>query len=131
MGVREGVPDAEPDLRAYLNGEAQDFVQTYITIALAAGDTELATYMRKSWQGRLDALLEGRAVQLHRYDLPDWHDQSPVNGGDPGDMFELGPDDVLRGPIESAVPQFKPNRAQRRAAGFRGPWRSNGDGPVG
>ena len=117
VGVRSGNPDANPDLRDYIHAETADFVSTYINIALAAGDTELADYTRRSWQGRLDALLEGRAVELHRYELPDWCEASPKHGGDPCDRFELGPDDVLRGPLESAGPHFRPNRAQRRAAG--------------
>ena len=44
----------------------------------------------------VDALLAGEAVTIHRYELPDFHEQAPPRGGDPGDLLTLGPDDVLR-----------------------------------
>lgn len=48
------------------------------------------------WTPIVDALLAGEAVTIHRYELPDSHEQAPPRGGDPGDLLTLGPDDVLR-----------------------------------
>jgi hypothetical protein len=92
------IQTADAQLRSYLHAELSDFVATYEGIALAGGDTELAAYTRKSFQPRLDALLSGAEVpSISRYELPDWHPESPVHGhGDPGDRFTLGPDDVVR-----------------------------------
>jgi hypothetical protein len=69
---------------------------------------------------RVDALLAGEAVVFTRFELPDWHPLSPKYGGDPSDRFVLGPDDVVRSD-ESPEPRLKLNRAERRAAGWRGP----------
>jgi hypothetical protein len=91
------IQSADAQLRGYLHAELSDFVSTYENIALAGGDTELAVYTRKSFQPRLDALLTGEEVPLIcRYELPDWHGEATCHGGDPGDRFTLGPDDVLR-----------------------------------
>ena len=68
---------------------------------------------------------EGRAVEISRYELPDWHSESPKYGGDPGNRFVLDVDDVLRPAPES--PRVLPNRAQRRAMGQRG-YGLNGNG---
>jgi hypothetical protein len=123
--------DAGPDsrLRDHLHGDCADFVELYEGKALAEGDIELAQAVRAAHQFRLDAMLEGREVKhIARADLPDWHQESCANtGGSPYDRFTLGPDDVLRPEESTAPPGPMPNRAQRRAAGWRGPW-LNGDG---
>jgi hypothetical protein len=128
IAVAHDIQSADAELRGYLHAELADFVETYVNIALASGDTELATYTQRSHQMRLDARLEGREVRfINRSDLPDWHPESPKHGGDPDDRFSLGPDDVLR-PEETKAPKLRPpNRAQRRAMGWRG--ETNG-GPV-
>jgi hypothetical protein len=111
-------------VRDYIHGEICDQVERWVNNALADGDPKFARYARRSWQGRIDALYEGRAVLVSRFELPDWHPMNPKYGGDPADHFELGEDDVLR-PHEG--PKLKLNRAQRRAAGWRGNG-LNGDG---
>ena len=127
------VEKADADLRGYLHARLADFVQGYVNAALADGDIALAEYTQRSYQPRLDALLEGREVKyVCRDDMPDWHPEAMCNtsGGRPDDRFVLGPDDVLR-PEESKAPAFvPPNRAERRAAGWRGPW-TNGNGVNG
>jgi hypothetical protein len=110
-------PNAQ--LRDYLHADLCDFVQMYESKALAAGDVELASCTRTVHQARLDALLEGREVRgISRFSLPDWHPESTKYGGDPGDRFTLGSDDILR--PDKSTQKFVPptfNRAQRRAAG--------------
>jgi hypothetical protein len=71
------------------------------------------------WTPVCDALLEGRAIEISRYELPDWHLESPKHGGNPHDRFVLDADDVLRPAPE--LPKVTPNRATRRAMGQRGP----------
>lgn len=121
-------PDA--DLRGYLHAKLADFVQRTVNNALRDRDPEFAAYARKVHQARLDAFLEGREVRhIRRWDLPDWHPESSIYGGDADDLFTLGPepDDVLTRD-EVKTPAFvPPNRAERRAAGWRGPG-LNGNG---
>ena len=114
-------PNAQ--LRDYLHADLADFVQTYESKALAAGDIALASCKRTVHQARLDALLEGREVKgIPRWDLPDWHPESAKYGGNPYDRFTLGADDVLRPDEVTPRNTFTPpgNRAERRAAGWRG-----------
>ena len=118
VGVRSGNPDADPRVRDYIHAETVDIVQAWEHNALRDGDTKFAAHVRKVWQPRIDALHEGRAVLISRFELPYEHRMSPKYGGDPADHFELGEDDVLR-PYVS--PKLKLNRrAERRAAGQRG-----------
>jgi hypothetical protein len=110
-------PNADARLRNYLHAELADFVATYVNIALASGDTKLVDHTRKLFQPRLDALLEGREVRsINRYDLLDWHNESPkLSRRHPLDKFSLGPDDVLRPADEPTGPRFvPPNRAKLR-----------------
>lgn len=122
-------PDA--DLRGYLHGWLADFVERTVNNALRDEDPEFADYARKVHQPRLDALLEGREVKhISRGNLPDWHPESPLYGGDPGDYFTLSaePDDVLTRDESKSLAFVPPNRAERRAAGWRGSWNGNGQG---
>lgn len=112
-------PTSEPDLRDYLLGELVDFRElcssTLEGHVIANGET-----VWEHVSHRIDALLDGRPVTINRYQLPDWHEESPKHGGNPADRFTLGPDDILR-PYESPEPKPRLNRAERRAAGWRGP----------
>ena len=117
MGLRSGNPDADSRVRDYIHAETVDIVQSWENNALNDGDTKFARYIQKCWQPRIDALYEGRAVLISRYELPLWHPMSTKYGGDPADHLELGPDDVLR-PYVSL--KLKLNRADRRAGGQRG-----------
>jgi hypothetical protein len=58
--------------------------------------TESGESVWEIWSPIVDALLAGESVVVARYELPDWHPESPKRGGDPGDRFELGSDDILR-----------------------------------
>jgi hypothetical protein len=127
VGVRSGPPDADSRLRDHLLASAVDFRQLMST-TLEGFTIEGGQSVWDHLSGRVDALLEGKEVTFSRHELPDWHDEAPCHGGDPSDSFTLGPDDVLREATTSTEPRFvPPNRAQRRAMGWRG--ETNG-GPV-
>jgi hypothetical protein len=117
-------------LRAYLHGEAADFLERTVNNAIRDKDPTFADQARKALQPRVDAFLEGRKVgNIKRYDLPVWHPESTVYGGSPDDTFTLSaePEDELT--LDVDAPAFVPNRAARRAAGFRGPL-TNGNGQA-
>lgn len=114
--------NADTQLRDYLLAAAVDFRQL-MSSTLEGHTIEGGETVWDHLSGRVDALYAGEEVVISRYELPDWHPKSPKHGGDPGDRFELGSDDILR-PYESTEPRFVPNRAQRRAMGQRG--RNNG-----
>ena len=116
------------DLRDHLHADLADFVQSVENMAMAQGDTALATEARKVHQRRLDALLNGEEVKgIARYELPDWCAESTAYGGGPTDRFTLTSDDQLV--PDSVTPKFVPpgNRKQRRKMGWRGNG-LNGDG---
>ena len=125
---------ANAQLRDFLCAQLCDFVQLYESKARRDGDTLLATEVRRVHQRKLDALLDGEEVDgIHRFDLPDWHPESPVYGGSPSDDFTLTVDDVLILEEPAPPPRPLPNRKERRAAGWRGPWNGdsrNGDGQA-
>ena len=130
----EARDSADTRLRDYLHAELADFVSCYEDKALANGEIDLFEYTRESFRYRLDALLEGREVKhIHRWDLPDWHPESTRYGGSPSDVFTLTVDDVLILEEPAPPPRPLPNRKERRAAGWRGPWNGdsrNGDGQA-
>ncbi len=96
MGVREGVPDAEPELRDYLIAHFCDRRQTYVNTARRGSDEELERYVRAEWTPLIDALLDGKAIKISRFQLPEDHPQAPPDGGHPTDPLVFGADDVLR-----------------------------------
>jgi hypothetical protein len=119
VGVRSGDPAADSTLRDYLVAWYCDLRQTYMNTARKGSDEELERYVKAQWTPLIDALLDGEAIEFHRFELPPDHPQAPPHGGNPTDTLELGSDDVLR-PVVSTGPRFvPPNRAQRRAMGQR------------
>ena len=117
MPEPRGNADTEP--RDHLLAAAVDFRQL-VSSTLESHTIEGGQTVWEHLSGRVDALLEGREVTFARYELPDWHPLAPCHGGNPSDSFTLGPDDVLR-ESTSTEPRFvPPNRATRRAAGWRG-----------
>ena len=119
-------------LRDYLYGELVDFVESILNTCADAGDIALAEYTLQHHRCRLDALRDDEEVRhISRDDLPDWHSQSMAqHGGSPYDRFTLTADDELVPEEPTPPPRPLPNRAQRRAAGWRGPW-LNGNGQDG
>ena len=105
-------PTSDPSLRDYLLGEFVDFREMCST-TLEGYRIENGETVWQHLSRRIDALLDGREVTINRYQLPDWHDESPKHGGDPADRFTLGPDDILR-PYESPEPKLRLNRMGRR-----------------
>jgi hypothetical protein len=96
MGIRRGNPAAEPDLRDYLLAAAVDFRATY-------GKPELGTTAdgQTAWDilsRKVDALLDGRAIEFNRFELPPGHPLEPPAAGHPNDTLILGEDDVIRRP---------------------------------
>jgi hypothetical protein len=87
--------DTDSELRDYLLAAAVDFRQLMST-TLEGHKIENGETVWDHLSRRVDALLDGEEVTISRYQLPDWHPQSPKYGGDPTDSFALGPDDVLR-----------------------------------
>ena len=133
--MRDGIvaeladPNADSRLRDYLLGEEVDFRELMST-TLEGHKIENGETVWQHLSHKVDALSAGKAVEFHRFELPDWHPESPKYGGDPCDRFELGPDDVLR-PSESKAPKFvPPNRATRRAMGWRGNGFNGGPAPA-
>jgi hypothetical protein len=88
-------PNADAKLRNYLHASYADLREMF-SKTLPDDRTADGRSVWQIWTPIVDALLGGRAVRISRYELPDWHNESPKHGGDPGDRFELGPDDVLR-----------------------------------
>jgi len=105
---------SDAQLRDYLLAAAVDF-RELMSSTLEGHRIENGETVWEHLSHRVDALLAGAEVTMFgRFELPDWHPESPCHGGDPGDRFALGPDDILR-PCESPEPKFvPPNRAQRR-----------------
>jgi hypothetical protein len=87
--------NADTQLRDHLIANAVDFREMY-----GRKDLGKTADGRTAWDilnGPVDALLEGKAFTVHRFELPDWHHESPRYGrGNPNDSFTLGEDDVLR-----------------------------------
>jgi hypothetical protein len=57
---------------------------------------EGAEFTYSELSGRVDALAAGRAVQFHRYNLPDGHPLCAPAAGHPCDLLEIGADNVVR-----------------------------------
>jgi hypothetical protein len=106
-------PDSE--LRDHILAGEVDFRQL-MSSTLEGHTIENGETVWQHLSHRIDALLAGEEVVITRFELPDWHPESPCHGGDPGDSFALGADDILR-PYESTEP-MPPNRG--RANGWRG-----------
>jgi hypothetical protein len=93
---------ADTQLRDHLIANAVDFREMY-----GRKDIGKTADGRTAWDilsGKVDALLEGKAITFHRFELPDWHPESTLYGGRPDDSFTLGPDDILR-PEEPSAPK--------------------------
>ena len=95
--------ESDSTVRDHIHAVTVDLVSRWENNARNDGDVKFANYIRKSWQSRIDALYEGRAVLVSRYELPYEHPMSPKYGGDPATNFVLGEDDVLR-PYEGPSP---------------------------
>jgi hypothetical protein len=111
---------ADNRLRDYLLGDAVDFRELMSTTleGYTIEGTDETVYQLLSH--KVNALMAGDEIEVPRYDLPPWHPESTQYGGNPHDRFVLGPDDVLR-PADPKQSQFvPPNRATRRAMGWRG-----------
>jgi hypothetical protein len=105
--------NADSTVRDHLIAEAVDF-RTLMSSTLKGHKIENGETVWDHLSHRVDALLEGKAITFHRYELPDGHPMEAPHGGRPNDLLEIGEDDVVR-PYESAEPQFAPpNRKQRR-----------------
>ena len=94
--------DADAQLRDHLLASAVDFRQL-MSSTLEGYTIENGETVWEHLSHRVDALLDGEEVTISRYLLPDWHPQSPKYGGNPGDNFVLGCDDVLR-PVGRPTP---------------------------
>lgn len=88
--------NADTDLRDHLIAAAVDFRQL-MSSTLEEHTIEGGESVWDHLSHRVDALLDGEEITFSRYELPDWHPEAPCHGGNPGDSFTLGPDDVLRG----------------------------------
>ena len=88
-------PTTDSELPDYLLGEFVDF-RELMSSTLEGHRIENGETVWQHLSHRIDALLDGREVTVNRYQLPDWHEESPKHGGNPADRFTLGPDDVLR-----------------------------------
>jgi len=111
-------PNADGKLRGYLHASYADLRELFSS-TLPDDRKADGRSVWEIWTPVCDALLEGRAIEISRYELPDWHLESPKHGGNPHDRFVLDADDVLRPAPE--LPKVTPNRATRRAIGQRGP----------
>jgi hypothetical protein len=96
VGVREGNPAAEPELRDYLNAYFCDLRQGYVDVAERNHDEDFVRHIRSQWSPVIDALIDQKPVKFRRFELPENHSMAPPHGGNPGDLLELGSDDVLR-----------------------------------
>ena len=111
--------NADAELRDHLLASAVDFRQL-MSSTLEGYRIENGETVWQHLSHRVDALLDGKELTFSRYELPDWHPESTVYGGNPADNFELGPDDVLR-PYESTE-SMPPNR------GWANGWRGSSSG---
>jgi hypothetical protein len=89
--VRQG--DAEDELRKQLIEQLSDF-RALMVRTLLDDSAESAEFAWTECSKPVDALMAGKAVTLHRYELPPDHSQSTA--GHPSDLLVLGADDVLR-----------------------------------
>ena len=67
----------------------------YTDVMLGDGPESGAFTYRELRKG-IDPLIAGKAVTLHRYELPDGHPMAAPHGGHPSVNLVLGADDVLR-----------------------------------
>jgi hypothetical protein len=92
VGVRQGVPDAEPHTRKHLVEEWHSFYSTYVRVALD-GDEEFGRYAHDALWPRLHALQSGAAVEFRRYELPPGHGLEAA--GRPDDTLRIDENDVV------------------------------------
>jgi hypothetical protein len=95
--VRTTKPDDESATRTYLLGEAREF-HRLMCATLLEESAEMAQFASDQLSGRVDALAAGRAVSLHRFELPPGHPLSAPAAGRPCDLLTLGEDNVIRRP---------------------------------
>jgi hypothetical protein len=95
--VRTTRPDDESATRAYLLEEAREF-RRLMCSTLLEESAEMAQFASDQLSPRVDALANGRAVRLHRFELPPGHVLSAPHAGRPNDWLELGEDNVIRRP---------------------------------
>ena len=100
----------EPELREWITACRSDFRLRYTNVML--GDSaEMAQFTWDELSKAVDPLEAGKAVRIHRYELPDGHLRAPPHGGHPCDSLILGADDVLRdAPRTAAAPRVPPYR---------------------
>lgn len=87
--------NADTQLRDYLLAAEVDFRQT-MSATLEGHRIENGETVFEHLSHKVDALLDGEAVEFSRFELPAWHPEATCHGGHPSDRFELGADDVLR-----------------------------------
>jgi hypothetical protein len=99
-------PGVNSRVRKHLIKNAVDFREMY-----GRKDLGKTADGRTAWDilsGPVDALLEGKAITFHRYELPPGHPMAPPHGGHPNDSLELGEDNVIR-----PVPAIRPEPVRR------------------
>lgn len=95
MGVREGVPDAEPQTRKHLIEQERDFYALMVR-TLLDGSEEWGRYAHDQLSPRLRAPESGQRVVFSRYKLPPGHPLEAPLAGRPTDNLEIDADDVVR-----------------------------------
>jgi hypothetical protein len=86
---------ADSTVRDHLIAEAVDFramcSKTLEGHKIANGET-----VWEHLSHLVDALLDGKAITFHRFELPRGHPMAAPHGGHPSDSLVLGEDDVVR-----------------------------------
>ena len=94
MGVREGVPDAEPETRKHLIEQERDFYALMVR-TLLDGSEEWGRYAHDQLSPRLHALESGQRIVFSRCALPPGHSLEAPTSGRPTDKMEIDENDVF------------------------------------
>lgn len=86
---------ADATVRDHLIAEAVDF-RAMCSKTLEGHKIENGETVWEHLSHKVDALLEGKAITFHRFELPRNHPMAPPHGGDPNDLLQIGEDDVVR-----------------------------------
>ena len=95
MGVREGVPDAEPQTRKHLIEERRDLYALWVR-TLLDGSEEWGRYAHEQLYPWLHAVESGQRVVFSRSSLPPGHPLEAPTAGRPTDHLEIDADDAVR-----------------------------------
>ena len=95
MGLRSGVPDAEPETRKHLIEEWHEVYALMVRTMLEDG-TESGRYAHDALHGRLRALETGQRVEFGQCDLPPGHPLEAPLAGRPTDRLVIDERDVVR-----------------------------------